>query len=290
MVLPSGRTSRIKSISTFDGDLPKAFAPLSVTVCLEDELDIGRGDMLVHPSHAPQVTRTVDARLVWMSQTPLDQRREYIVKHTTQEVAARVRAIRYRVDVNTLEKQAATELRLNDIGAAVIETRKPLFVDPYRRNRATGAFIIIDPLSNETVAAGMITGRPAHESNQPAMLAAGRVTPAERHARTGHLAAAVWVSRGPETASRLERALFDSGAMVVTLEAAREGDLLPRLVETALAAGLIVLCAAAADSSAPPAELRDIAGPDRFLEFNGGAAESAGLLLEMQQRGILRRE
>ena len=290
MVLPSGRTSRIKSISTFDGDLPKAFAPLSVTVCLEDELDIGRGDMLVHPSHAPQVTRTVDARLVWMSQTPLDPRREYIVKHTTQEVAARVRAIRYRVDVNTLEKQAATELRLNDIGAAVIETRKPLFVDPYRRNRATGAFIIIDPLSNETVAAGMITGRPAHESNQPAMLAAGRVTPAERHARTGHLAAAVWVSRGPETASRLERALFDSGAMVVTLEAAREGDLLPRLVETALAAGLIVLCAAAADSSAPPAELRDIAGPDRFLEFNGGAAESAGLLLEMQQRGILRRE
>ena len=121
------------------------------------------------------------------------------------------------------------------------------------------------------------------------MLAAGRVTPAERHARTGHLAAAVWVSRGPETASRLERALFDSGAMVLMLEAAREGDLLPRLVETALAAGLIVLCAAA-DSAAPPADLHDIAGPDRFLEFNGGAAESAGLLLEMQQRGILRRE
>jgi sulfate adenylyltransferase subunit 1 (EFTu-like GTPase family) len=196
MVLPSGRTSRIKSISTFDGDLPKAFAPLSVTVCLEDELDISRGDMLVHPSHAPQVTRKLDARLVWMSQAPLDPRREYLVKHTTQEVAARVRTLRYRVDVNTLEKQPATELCLNDIGAAVIETRKPLFVDPYRRNRATGAFIVIDPLSNETVAAGMITGRPAHESNQPAMLAAGRVTPAERHARTGHTAAAVWVTQG----------------------------------------------------------------------------------------------
>jgi hypothetical protein len=98
------------------------------------------------------------------------------------------------------------------------------------------------------------------------------------------------VSRGPETASRLERALFDTGAMVLMLEAAREGDLLPRLVETALAAGLIVLCAAAADSPAPPAPLREIAGPDRFLEFSGGAGESAGLLLEMQQRGILRRE
>ncbi|MGB9455173.1 MAG: sulfate adenylyltransferase subunit CysN [Bryobacteraceae bacterium] len=288
MVLPSGRTSRIKSISTFDGDLPKAFAPLSVTVCLEDELDISRGDMLVHPSHAPQVARTIDARLVWMSQTPLDQRREYIVKHTTQEVAARVRTIRYRVDVNTLERHQAGELCLNDIGAAVIETRKPLFVDPYRRNRATGAFILIDPLSNETVAAGMITGRPAHESGQRPMMAAGRVTPAERHARTGHTAAAIWVTQGAEAAGALERALFDGGAMVLVLEAAREGDLLPHLVETALAAGLIVLCAA--DSPAPPAQLREIAGPDRFLEFSGGAGECAGLLLEMSQRGILRRE
>ena len=287
MVLPSGRTSRVKSISTFDGDLPKAFAPLSVTVCLEDELDISRGSMLVHPSHAPQVTRTLDARLVWMSQTPLDPRREYLVKHTTQEVAARVRAIRYRVNVNTLEKQDATELCLNDIGAAVIETRKPLFVDPYRRNRSTGAFILIDPISNETVAAGMITGRPAHESGQPGMANAGRVTPAERHARSGHLAAAVWVSQGVDAASRLERSLFDAGAIVLVLDAAREGALLPRLVETALSAGLIVLCAAAADSPAPPAPIRELAGPDRFLEFSG---EPAALLAEMEQRGILRRD
>ena len=287
MVLPSGRTSRIKSISTFDGDLPKAFAPLSVTVCLEDELDVSRGSMLVHPSHAPQVTRTLDARLVWMSQTPLDPRREYLVKHTTQEVAARVRAIRYRVNVNTLEKQPATELCLNDIGAAVIETRKPLFVDPYRRNRATGAFILIDPLSNETVAAGMITGRPAHEGGQPTMYSAGRVTPSERHARTGHLAAAVWVPQGAEAAIRLERSLFDSGAMVLMLDAAREGDLLPRLAEIALSAGLIVLCAAPADSPAPPAQLREMAGPDRFLEFSG---EPPALLAELEQRGILRRD
>jgi len=290
LALPSGRTSRIKSISTFDGDLPKAFAPLSVTVCLEDELDISRGSMLVHPSHAPQVTRTLDARLVWMSQTPLDPRREYLVKHTTQEVVARVRAIRYRVDVNTLEKQAAGELRLNEIGAAVIETRKPLFVDPYRRNRATGAFIVIDPLSNETVAAGMITGRPARESEQPAMMTGGRVTPAERHARSGHLAAAVWVPQGVEAAVRLERALFDAGAMALMLDAAREGELLPRLVETALSAGLIVVCAASADNPTPPAQIRELAGHDRFLEFSGSSGEHAGLLIEMEQRGILRRE
>jgi hypothetical protein len=290
MVLPSGRTSRIKSISTFDGDLPKAFAPLSVTVCLEDELDISRGDMLVHPSHAPQVTRTVDARLVWMSQTPLDERREYLVKHTTQEVKARVRAIRYRIDVNNLEKQEANELRLNDIGAAVIETRKPLFVDPYRRNRSTGAFILIDPVSNETVAAGMITGRPAHESGQQTSMPADRVTPAERHARTGHLAAAVWVSQGPEVAARLERSLFDAGAMVLVLESGREGDLLPRLVEIALTAGVIVLCAAGADQLPPTARLRELAGADRFLEFSGSAEDSATLLVELEQRGILRRE
>jgi sulfate adenylyltransferase large subunit len=290
MVLPSGRTSHIKSITTFDGDLPRAFAPLSVTVCLEDELDVGRGDMLVHPSHAPHVTRTIDARLVWMSQTPLDQRREYIVKHTTQEVAARVRAIRYRINVNTLEKQEAGELRLNDIGAAVIETRKPLFVDPYRRNRATGALIVIDPQSNETVAAGMITGRPAHESGPPAMAGAGRVTPAERHARTGHLAAAVWVTEGAEVAGRLERALFDAGALTLVLDATREGDLLPRLAETALAAGLIVICAAAPGNLVPPAELRGLTGADCFLEYSGSAEEFAGLVMEMAERGILRRE
>jgi len=290
MVLPSGRTSRVKSISTFDGDLPKAFAPLSVTVCLEDELDISRGDMLVHPSHAPQVTRTIDARLVWMSQTPLDERREYLVKHTTQEVKARVRAIRYRIDVNTLEKQEANELRLNDIGAAVIETRKPLFVDPYRRNRSTGAFIVIDPVSNETVAAGMVTGRPAHETSQQTSMPAASVTPAERHARSGHLAAAIWVAQGAEVASRLERALFDAGAMALMLDASREGDVLPRLVEIGLSAGLIVLCAADADSLPVTPRLRELAGADRFLEFSGGAGDSGSLLMELEQRGILRRE
>jgi hypothetical protein len=121
------------------------------------------------------------------------------------------------------------------------------------------------------------------------MLTAGRVTPAERHARTGHTAAAIWVTQGAEAAGALERSLFDAGAMVLVLEAAREGDLLPHLVEAALTAGLIVLCAAA-DSPAPPAQLRELAGPDRFLEFSGGAGECAGLLLEMSQRGILRRE
>ena len=203
MVLPSRRTSRIESIATYDGDLPRAFAPLSVTVCLEDELDISRGDMLVDPACPPEILRTLEARLVWMSHTPLDLKRDYLVKHTTQEVKARVRSIRCRFDVNTLGQEPAAELRLNEIGAVVVETRKPLFVDPYRRNRVTGAFILIDPLSNETVAAGMISDpRAPHAGPGIAGAESAPVTARERAARHGHTAALVWMTAGWDAAHR----------------------------------------------------------------------------------------
>jgi bifunctional enzyme CysN/CysC len=164
MVLPSGRTSRVKSIATYDGDLERAFPPMSVSVCLEDEVDASRGSMFVPPTHPPHVTRCIDARLVWMSDQPLELRRQYIIKHTTQLVKAQVRSIRYRVNVNTLEKCPAARLNLNEVGAVVIDTHAALFVDPYLRNRATGSFVLIDPLSNATVAAGMITGRDPERS------------------------------------------------------------------------------------------------------------------------------
>ena len=148
MVLPSGRTSRVKSIVTYDGDLPRAFPPMSVTVCLEDEVDVSRGNMLVPPSHPPHVTRCIDARLVWMDHQPLDLRRQYIIKHTTQWVKAQVRYVRYRVDVNSFQRHPASELKLNEIGTVVIDMHSPLFVDQYRRNRATGSFVLVDPISN----------------------------------------------------------------------------------------------------------------------------------------------
>ena len=144
MVLPSGRTSRVKSISTYDGELDRAFPPMSVTLCLEDEIDISRGDMLVPPSHPPHSARRLDARVVWMHEQKLEIGRTYLLKHTTQTVRATVDTLRYRVNINTLEKEAGTALGLNDIGAVVIETQKPIFCDPYRRNRATGSFILID--------------------------------------------------------------------------------------------------------------------------------------------------
>jgi bifunctional enzyme CysN/CysC len=159
MALPSGRTSRVRSIVTYDGELAHAFPPMSVTLCLDDELDISRGDMLVPPAHLPRVTGRIDARLVWMDEQQMKTGREYLLKHTTQTVPARIRAVRYRFNINTLEKEPASFLGLNDIGAVVIETQKPIFCDPYRRNRATGSFVLIDPMSNGTIAAGMITGR-----------------------------------------------------------------------------------------------------------------------------------
>ena len=164
MVLPSGRTSRVRSIATYDGDLEHAFPPMSVTVCLEDEIDISRGDMLVPPAHLPYVARRFEAMLVWMNQKPLDPGRPYVLKHTTQQVGGAVTAVRHRVNINTLEHEPAEGLGFNEIAAVLVESKRPLFFDAYGENRATGAFIVIDPLTNETVAAGMITSRAGGES------------------------------------------------------------------------------------------------------------------------------
>lgn len=156
VALPSGCRAAVKSISTLDGDLPGAFARQSVSICLDRELDIGRGDMLVHPAALPAVTRTFRASLFWMSEAPLKVGRPYLVKHTTQQLWAEVTSIRSRLDLETLAESAASELRLNEIGTVTVETYKPVFCDEYDRNRGTGSFILIDPMTNLTVAAGMI--------------------------------------------------------------------------------------------------------------------------------------
>src|SRR5438128_680536 len=131
MVLPSGRTTRIKSISTYDGDLSRAFPPLSVTLCLEDEIDISRGDMLVPPQHPPHVARRFEAMMVWMNQKPLDPGRAYLIKHTTQQAGATVAAVRHRVNINTLDHEVTGRLGFNEIGGVLIETKRPLFFDAY---------------------------------------------------------------------------------------------------------------------------------------------------------------
>lgn len=158
MVLPSGFTSRIASIETADGPLEEAFPPLSVTVRLEDELDVSRGDMLCRPGNQARVSQDIEAMICWMDEArPLRLRGKYAVKHTTSDVRAIVKDVQYQLDINTLHRdESASELKLNEIGRVTLRTTKPLLCDDYRRNRATGGFIIIDEADNRTVGAGII--------------------------------------------------------------------------------------------------------------------------------------
>ena len=232
-VLPSGRSSRVKSIVTWEGELEEAFTPMSVTLCLEDEVDVSRGDMLVHSDSQPHAGRRFDANVVWMSEKVLTPNRPYLIKHTAQVAQARVREIRSRIDVNTLEHLPARELGLNEIGEVVVEAQRPLFFDPYRRNRASGSFILIDPITNETVGAGMILRD--HQSSG----SAGRVTEAERRSARGHAPLAVYLDGGdPEIAWALERRLFDHGYSVHVV---RQAENLRQAVRTALDAGLVAI-------------------------------------------------
>ena len=217
LALPSGRRSRVRSIETFDGALEEAIAPMSITLTLEDELDISRGDMIASAERIPEVTRQFDASVVWLNEQPLDPSRTYVLKHTTQTTRAEIKALQHRLNVTSLEREPADRLEMNAIGVLRIETARPIYFDVYTENRTTGSFILIDPDSNATVAAGMIIGAvPAARARTTVISKKqGRVTPAERMARYGHSAATV--SLGPRTqlASLLERKLFDRGCAVV---------------------------------------------------------------------------
>ena len=159
LVLPSLKTSKVKSILTYDGELEYAFPPKSVTVTLEDEIDISRGDMLVHPDKQPRFERQFEAMLVWMDETQMDLTTQFYIKHTTNSAKARIDQIKYKIDVNTLEKSNIENFKLNEIGRVIITTTKPLFFDPYKKNRQTGSFVLIDPVTHNTCAVGMIIDR-----------------------------------------------------------------------------------------------------------------------------------
>ncbi len=157
VVLPSGFTTRIKSISTMNGELEEAFAPMSVAMTLEDEIDISRGDMLAKPNNQPTVGQDIELMVCWLNVTPLKLGGKYLVKHTTNEAKCIIKEVKYKVNVNTLEKnEEDKELSANDIGRITIKTARPLLYDSYRKNRNTGSLIIIDEFTHETVGAGMI--------------------------------------------------------------------------------------------------------------------------------------
>src|SRR6478736_9592722 len=221
--LPSGRQSRVQSIVTYDGELAEAFAPMSVTLKLEDEIDLSRGDMLVHQENLPHVAKRFEATVVWMHAQPLAVGRNYLVKQTSRQVRGKITKIIHRVDIQSLAPEQAEQLQMNDIATVEVETTNPLFFDSYRQNRTTGSFIIIDPLTNATLGAGMIQTALSENVDPlpapPAQRAATPVANLERHQRHGHYPAIFSTIARRALAKRLERALFDEKFEAIVVDA-----------------------------------------------------------------------
>ncbi|MBN9520553.1 sulfate adenylyltransferase subunit CysN [bacterium] len=292
MVLPSGKRSRVKSIVTYDGELDEAFAPQAVTVTLTDEVDVSRGDMLVHPDNPPHVSSQIEAMVVWMAEQPFVPGRTYTLKQTTRQVSAEVAAFRYAVDVNTLEHRTVPRLGLNEVGHVQLSLTQPLACDPYRTNAATGAFILIDRLTNNTVGAGMILEAGAPRQAEAVVTAKAReslVAPAEREQRFGQKPVTVLLvgltgSGKSRIAYALERRLWDAGRAVTVLygQNMRHGlnrDLgftaddrsenLRRSAEVAKLmndAGVITVAAFVAPHEAVREKAKQLIGADRVLE------------------------
>ncbi|MBN8550103.1 MAG: adenylyl-sulfate kinase [Deltaproteobacteria bacterium] len=223
MVLPSLRRSKVKKIEYFGSGpegLQKAQSPQSVLLCLEDEIDIARGNVIVRPQNAPPLKTHFEAMVVWMSETPLDASRQYIVRHTTAEAKVYIDQIAYRIDVESLARNSTETLKLNDIGRIAFTSSKPLAIDPYQKNRATGNFILIDAETFATVAAGMEIERMPEEMRSKLRRSEnlhredGLISDVERRGRTKSKAMTVWLSglsgAGKSSiAKALERKLFD---------------------------------------------------------------------------------
>jgi sulfate adenylyltransferase subunit 1 len=156
LVLPSGLTTRIAAIDTADGPVAEAFPPMAVTLRFEDDLDVSRGDLVCRPHNAPAVTQDLEAMVCWMSDRPLEPGRKLALKHTTRWARALVKDVRYGVDVDSLHRRETQELGLNEVGRVVLRTTVPVLADPYRRNRTTGGFVLVDEATNVTVGAGMV--------------------------------------------------------------------------------------------------------------------------------------
>ncbi len=231
--LPSGKSSKIKAIVTYDGELEQAFSPMAVTLTLEDEIDISRGDMIIGTEQSPAtVSDKFKANIVWMAENALVPGRQYIIKLATRSVSGSISMIHHRIDVNTLEHHDAIELKLNEIGSCTVSVNAPVVFDPYKTHKGTGAFIIIDRLTNGTVGAGMISGGTEEEIQQP-------VSADERTARFSQTATAISLSGSSsnEIAYQLERKLFDTGHATTILETQDTS-----LIKAIKNAGLICIC------------------------------------------------
>jgi bifunctional enzyme CysN/CysC len=297
MVLPSKKTTHVKSIVTHEGELEEAYAPLSVTLTFTDEIDASRGDMIVPPGNLPHVEKRFEAMVVWMNEDAMTPGKEYLFKHTSKVTTGTISTLRYQIDVNTLHRSPAPQLKLNAIGRCQITLTQPICFDGYARNRSTGAFIIIDRLTNATVGAGMILDRNMaerfgdHWDDEPSSglhQQFSKVTEAERTARFGQKPATLLLTgltgSGKTTiAYALERKLFDAGRAATVLDgqnmrlgiskdlgfsAAERSENLRRTAEVAKLvndAGLICIAAFVAPDETVRQKAAEVIGRDRFL-------------------------
>ncbi|MCV6587542.1 MAG: sulfate adenylyltransferase subunit CysN [Marinobacterium sp.] len=249
-VLPSGKSSKVKSIVTFDGELDEAFPPMAVTLTLEDEVDISRGDLIVHTEQVPSVTDRFDATLVWMTETPLVAGKTYDIKLATQLVPGKVTTVHHTIDVNTMDKHDAASLELNSIARCELLLERPVVADPYQLLKGTGSFIVVDRLTNATVAAGMINkGRLGADQGEDEFHSESQVGKTEKAAAFGQQAATVLLRGGSEEQRAhllygAELALVNNGNAVAVLDNESLGALAPtaQTVATLLnSQGLLVL-------------------------------------------------
>ncbi|MGH6677615.1 MAG: elongation factor 1-alpha C-terminal domain-related protein, partial [Bradyrhizobium sp.] len=236
-VLPSGRGAKVARIVTWDADLNEATSPISATLALDREVDISRGDLIVASSAPAMVARRLKAAVVWMDRRAMEVGRRYLLKHTSQTVPAFVTAIEHRSNLATLAHESAATLRMNDIGVVAVDLLRPIAIDAYGDNRATGAFILIDMESNATVAAGMVksaagaNAKGAHGDDDDTE-AWRRVTAGERQARWGHRGGVLELTGSAELIDAVERSLFSVGVVTGRIEADEDVFLLhPQLLE-----------------------------------------------------------
>jgi adenylylsulfate kinase-like enzyme len=304
MVLPSRRRTRVTSIDTFEGPIERASAPMSVTLTLADNVDVSRGDMLVHPDNVPHVEQRFEAMLVWMNEKELDLEASYFIKHTTVLVRAEFERVLSRTNLETLDEDPASSLSLNDIGRVVVRSRRPLYFDAYSDNHRTGAFIVVDALSNATVAAGMISG-PAGGGGEPSIdtSARSRIDPRERQSALGQRGAVILLTGLPgagktDLAYATERVLHARGRFSLVVDPgdavsaknaalARHPAEVPasalELCERGAEVGWITLLAFAAPDAEARARVRERSGRARYLEVHvvrAGAEGSSELRYE----------
>ncbi|GAA0681428.1 sulfate adenylyltransferase subunit CysN [Marinobacterium maritimum] len=278
-VLPSGKSSKVKSIVTFDGELQEAFAPMAVTLTLEDEIDISRGDIIVHSKQVPESTSKFGAHLVWMSEQELVPGRSYEIKLASTRTAGRISAIRHRIDVNTLEQIPAATLSLNEIAQVEVTLERPVVADDYRRHKGTGSFIVVDRLTNATVAAGMIETTAADDSAIE-LQDQSVVTTELRAQRCGQSAALIRLEGASDELRStllftLEQQLFNRGRLPLALTGQNADQ-----IQALKAAGLLLL------TDAPEQEADLVLALDD-LQGLAPATQVSKLLQQIEQAGLI---